>query len=779
MATAVVRRAGTQLTPEVRREFEDRFGHDFSAVRVHSGGEATYAADAMRAGAYTLGRHIVIREGLDNPSTPDGYRLLAHELTHVVQQAAFQDHQLTDVPVLAADHPSEEQARTGVTATAPLAAPAIQRAPVDIVRSGQHVSIDLFLKGWRSTGFKGGQSQVVYILRDSKTGELLKVGKTTVKSLPGRFGEYVTAGNKWGRKITADVYTLRKRPWRTVNAFEKEIRAGLVKTGHRLPWDNTDGRLGRKGKGIPSPQDPELEVIDEVEGELHEPKTGPEKEAEKEPGEKGEKGKGEGSAGAANLGIGIAILGRNVGGGNVGVSISVGSSAASAGTVGAAASWFSDSATAGGAGASISKGSQGAGAGVAGAMASEDTTAAAVLAAGAGTSTGVTAAGAAVAGAGKAEESTVAAAGAASHGEVSHSTVAGAGAVGSGRISEVTGAGTGSPDKPIDVHDVRGSGAERDPSGQPVSGVPAHEGGKPGSLTAGVKAGAQSGTSAGGVGIGPRAGTQAGAPAIDPQRGTGAGRHPAGVPVTGAAAGTLGTPPSAAAGASAAVTGGTAAVPGTVTPGAAGPGGGPQPSGNLSVVPVFPPSASDKDRQMITAEAEKVAAMLSHAQDAQRLLLQYLASRETSGQYLVPTHGWRGCSTPPTGCHPRTSSTSSNLTGNPGTCPRRSCVSGFTKPSPAANRRPRATAGNPERQRASTREARPPGARTRVREGHRILAQPQDLRPRMARILRSAAPAAGRAHQAAAATAQQHRSRAWSTRLPACSGSSSCPGWEP
>lgn len=640
MATAVVRRAGTQLAPEVRREFEDRFGRDFSAVRVHSGTEATYAAGAVGAGAYTLGRHIVIREGLDNPSTPEGYGLLAHELTHVVQQTAFQDHQLSHVPVLAADHPSEEQARTGVTAAAPLAAPAIQRAPVDIVRSGQHVSIDLFLKGWRSTRFGAGQSQVVYILRDSKTGELLKVGKTTVKRLPGRFGEYVTAGNKWGRKVTADIYTFRKRPGRTVNTFEKEIRAGLEKTGHRLPWDNTDGRLSRKGKGIPSPEDPELEVIDEVEGELHEPKTGPEKEAEKEPGEKGEKGKGEGSAGAANLGIGISILGSHVGGANVGVSISVGSSSASAGTVGAGISWFSDSATAGGAGASISKGSQGAGAGVAGAMASEDTTAAAVLAAGAGTSTGATAAGAAVVGAGKADESTTAGAAVASHGEVSHSTVAGAGAVGSGRISGVTGAGTGSPEKPIDARDVRSSGADRVPSGQPASGVPAHEGSKPGSPTGGVKAGTQPGTGAGGVGIGPKAETQAGATAVDPQRGTGAGRPPAGVPVPGAAAGTLGTTQSAEAGAPAAVPGGTAAVTGTVTSGAAGPGSGSQPSGNLAVVPVFPPSASGKDRQMITAEAEKVAAMLSHAQDAQKLLLQYLASREASGQYLVPTSEW-------------------------------------------------------------------------------------------------------------------------------------------
>ena len=277
VVTAAVQHTGTQLEPGVRREFEHRLGHDFSAVRIHSDGEATRAAAAVDAGAYTLGRHIVIREGLYDPSTLEGHRLLAHELTHVVQQAAFQDHKLVGAPVLGADHPSERQARAGNGAATLLAAPAVQRAPlVDIVKSEQHITIDLSAKTWRSVTFEGGQSQVVYVLRDIATGEVLKVGKTTVSSLEGRFGEYVSAGNKWGRKLAADVYTLRKRPGRTVQVFEKEIRAGLENMGHRLPWDNTDGRLGRKGKGIPAPKPiseggSDLEFIDEVEKGLHDP----------------------------------------------------------------------------------------------------------------------------------------------------------------------------------------------------------------------------------------------------------------------------------------------------------------------------------------------------------------------------------------------------------------------------------------------------------------------------------------------------------------------------
>ena len=126
IATTAVRRSGSPLESTVRREFEQRFGHDFAAVRIHCDGETTRAATALGARAYTLGHHIAIKEGLYNPFTAEGHRLLAHELTHVVQQAAFGDHQLAGANVLGADHPSERNARAGHGAATPLAAPAVQ-----------------------------------------------------------------------------------------------------------------------------------------------------------------------------------------------------------------------------------------------------------------------------------------------------------------------------------------------------------------------------------------------------------------------------------------------------------------------------------------------------------------------------------------------------------------------------------------------------------------------------------------------------------------------------
>jgi hypothetical protein len=79
---------GQHLDPETRRFMEPRFGHDFSKVRVYTGKEATESSSAMSAKAFTVGQNIVFGTGHYAPQTTEGRRLLAHELTHVVQQRA-------------------------------------------------------------------------------------------------------------------------------------------------------------------------------------------------------------------------------------------------------------------------------------------------------------------------------------------------------------------------------------------------------------------------------------------------------------------------------------------------------------------------------------------------------------------------------------------------------------------------------------------------------------------------------------------------------------------
>jgi hypothetical protein len=84
---AAAGRGGEPLPAASRSFFEARFGYDFGHVRVHVDGAADEGARAVRARAYTLGGDIVFGAGEYAPETHQGKSLLAHELTHVVQQA--------------------------------------------------------------------------------------------------------------------------------------------------------------------------------------------------------------------------------------------------------------------------------------------------------------------------------------------------------------------------------------------------------------------------------------------------------------------------------------------------------------------------------------------------------------------------------------------------------------------------------------------------------------------------------------------------------------------
>ena len=81
-----LRGSGRSLPAGLRAFFEPRFGHDFGGVRVHTGAAASAAADAVRARAFTVGSDVVFGNGEWSPETDSGKRLIAHELTHVVQQ---------------------------------------------------------------------------------------------------------------------------------------------------------------------------------------------------------------------------------------------------------------------------------------------------------------------------------------------------------------------------------------------------------------------------------------------------------------------------------------------------------------------------------------------------------------------------------------------------------------------------------------------------------------------------------------------------------------------
>jgi hypothetical protein len=78
---------GTSMTSGTNSFFSRAIGHNFSNVKIHTGQEADRAAKAVSAKAYTVGNHIVFADGQYQPDSYEGKKLLAHELTHVVQQS--------------------------------------------------------------------------------------------------------------------------------------------------------------------------------------------------------------------------------------------------------------------------------------------------------------------------------------------------------------------------------------------------------------------------------------------------------------------------------------------------------------------------------------------------------------------------------------------------------------------------------------------------------------------------------------------------------------------
>ena len=83
----VGRGGGEPLAPELRSEMEGRLGADFGAVRVHRDAAASDSAKSVDAHAYTVGNDVVFRSDRWDPSSSEGKHTLAHELSHVVQQA--------------------------------------------------------------------------------------------------------------------------------------------------------------------------------------------------------------------------------------------------------------------------------------------------------------------------------------------------------------------------------------------------------------------------------------------------------------------------------------------------------------------------------------------------------------------------------------------------------------------------------------------------------------------------------------------------------------------
>jgi pyrrolidone-carboxylate peptidase len=133
----VLRSPGEPLKAETRALMEQRFEQDFSRVRVHTDQQAADSARAVDALAYTVGNNVVFGSGLFQPRSVSGQQLLAHELTHVIQQSTNAPSISLGVSAIdpsphaeAEARNAEISARTEPQRPAPaLNGPSMQRAP--------------------------------------------------------------------------------------------------------------------------------------------------------------------------------------------------------------------------------------------------------------------------------------------------------------------------------------------------------------------------------------------------------------------------------------------------------------------------------------------------------------------------------------------------------------------------------------------------------------------------------------------------------------------------
>jgi hypothetical protein len=107
----VLRSGGRPLDAPTRASMEASFGHDFSQVRVHTDSRAAESARSINALAYTVGSAVVFGSGRYAPDTTAGRQLLAHELTHTIQQGAGSAGGGTLQPRLAIGDPHDASER--------------------------------------------------------------------------------------------------------------------------------------------------------------------------------------------------------------------------------------------------------------------------------------------------------------------------------------------------------------------------------------------------------------------------------------------------------------------------------------------------------------------------------------------------------------------------------------------------------------------------------------------------------------------------------------------
>lgn len=208
---------GRPISETTRAFFEPRFGYDFDDVRVHSGEQAAALASAVGALAFASGRDIVLGDEAPGEGTPAETRLLAHELTHVIQQGA--------APPLAGTHHTEFAPPTGQLVQRQVIAEEEPRPTATIPEGGQPVD---------RVGIVNWDGNTPLRLRSSRTTEADNIVSRlqfnthvqVIKQFPGDWYFVATEDGDLGYVASTYIWTDLPEP----NAYLHRVESGVEGT---------------------------------------------------------------------------------------------------------------------------------------------------------------------------------------------------------------------------------------------------------------------------------------------------------------------------------------------------------------------------------------------------------------------------------------------------------------------------------------------------------------------------------------------------------------------
>ncbi|MFH1120022.1 MAG: DUF4157 domain-containing protein [Bacteroidota bacterium] len=217
---------GMPLPRTVRNFMEPRFGNDFSNVRVHNDDQSSRLNQQLNARAFTHKNHIFFGSGQYNPDSLQGKQLLAHELTHVVQQGSSPG--LSNQGVAQSGPAAENRSiqRTGETGS-----PLLQRGILDAIAEGSSMVINAIAGVCREIA--------------AAIGSGVFAATNWIQSIASRIGSGIVAAWSWVRNLASKTGQGIQASWNWIQELASTLGSGL-----NSAWGWIQNLATRLGTGL-------------------------------------------------------------------------------------------------------------------------------------------------------------------------------------------------------------------------------------------------------------------------------------------------------------------------------------------------------------------------------------------------------------------------------------------------------------------------------------------------------------------------------------------------